>query len=378
MRITISRLASLKLTITCLTLLMALVVGCTLAQVHLGIYAAVETYIRSFFVYASLPGTPWKFPVFPGGGLVGIVLLVNLMAAQYLRLQVIWRKAGLWLIHLGLILLFVGEFATSFFAVETNMAIEEGASKNYAESFRDTELAAIDTTDPEVDRVVSIPQALFSRKKIIKHPGLPFNLAIKRYWPNASLKMGRGSEDGGGPAATQGIGAGISVIEAPVTTRDDEQNNVTALVEVLADGNSLGTWLVSSALGAPQVFLHQGRTWRLAIRMRRYYLPYTVTLKDFKHDVYPGTDIPKNFSSLVRLQDKEKGEDRDVLIYMNHPLRYRGKTFYQASFGKDDTLSVFQVVENPGWLLPYFSCVLVALGLLLHFVVQMRGSKAVR
>jgi hypothetical protein len=91
-------------------------------------------------------------------------------------------------------------------------------------------------------------------------------------------------------------------------------------------------------------------------------------LKDFKHDVYPGTDIPKNFSSLVRLRDRETGEDRDVLIYMNHPLRYRGLTFYQASFGKGDLLSIFQVVKNPVWVTPYLACFLACLGLAWHFI----------
>jgi hypothetical protein len=63
---------------------------------------------------------------------------------------------------------------------------------------------------------------------------------------------------------------------------------------------------------------------------------------------------------------------------MNQPLRYGGKAFYQASFGKNDTLSILQVVENPGWLLPYASCVLVALGLLLHFAISLRRSVARR
>jgi hypothetical protein len=79
-----------------------------------------------------------------------------------------------------------------------------------------------------------------------------------------------------------------------------------------------------------------------------------------------------NFSSLVHLKNPAKGEERDVLIYMNQPLRYGGKTFYQASFGKGDTLSVLQVVENPGWLLPYISTVLVTLGLLVHFAISLR------
>ena len=60
----------------------------------------------------------------------------------------------------------------------------------------------------------------------------------------------------------------------------------------------------------------------------------------------------------------------------NQPLRYAGKAFYQASFGKNDTLSILQVVENPGWLLPYASCLLVAGGLLLHFALGLRRSAA--
>ena len=77
-------------------------------------------------------------------------------------------------------------------------------------------------------------------------------------------------------------------------------------------------------------------------------------------------------ASLVRLDNPGTGESRDVLIYMNQPLRYDGKAFYQASFGKGDTLSVLQVVENPGWLIPYVSTVLVTLGLLVHFAISLR------
>jgi cytochrome c biogenesis protein ResB len=147
-----------------------------------------------------------------------------------------------------------------------------------------------------------------------------------------------------------------------------------AVVEPVAGGRSYGAWLVSSQLGAPQQFIHEGRTYQLAMRNRRQYLPYSMTLKKFSHDVYEGTTIPKNFSSLVHLSNPAKGESRDVLIYMNQPLRYEGKAFYQASFGKNDTLSILQVVENPGWLLPYISCVLVGLGLMIHFGISLRRA----
>jgi cytochrome c biogenesis protein ResB len=124
-------------------------------------------------------------------------------------------------------------------------------------------------------------------------------------------------------------------------------------------------------LGAPQTFVYDGKTYRLSLRSVRHYYPFTLHLKHFAHDIYPGTDIPKNFSSLLRLQDPEMGEDRDVLIYMNHPLRYDGKTFYQASFGKDDRLSVFQVVENPVAWASYVACSVVIIGLAIQFLMHL-------
>src|SRR5690606_28088332 len=95
--------------------------------------------------------------------------------------------------------------------------------------------------------------------------------------------------------------------------------------------------------------------------------PFTLHLLDFTHERYAGTDIPKDFSSRVRLVHPEAGEDREVLIYMNHPLRYGGFTFYQSGFDNDDQTTILQVVKNPSWLLPYVSCLMVTLGLIVQF-----------
>ncbi len=78
-----------------------------------------------------------------------------------------------------------------------------------------------------------------------------------------------------------------------------------------------------------------------------------------------------NFSSRLRLQRPDTGEDREVLIYMNHPLRYEGETYYQSSFDRDDQGTVLQVVRNPSWLTPYFSCVMVGIGLMLQFSIHL-------
>jgi hypothetical protein len=68
------------------------------------------------------------------------------------------------------------------------------------------------------------------------------------------------------------------------------------------------------------------------------------------------------------LTDPDRGTDREFLIKMNDPLRYAGETFYQADFDKNtEKGTVLQVVRNPGWLIPYVSCFLVTLGLVIHF-----------
>jgi len=64
-------LTSLKLTITCLALLMVLVVACTLAQARMGVYGAVNAYIRSLFRLLAPAGTMWEVPVFPGAAWSG-------------------------------------------------------------------------------------------------------------------------------------------------------------------------------------------------------------------------------------------------------------------------------------------------------------------
>ncbi|HEY6006140.1 MAG TPA: cytochrome c biogenesis protein ResB [Anaeromyxobacter sp.] len=365
-------ITSLSLTIVCLALLMVLVVACTLAQVRLGTFGAVSLYMRAWFYWMDLGA--FRIPIFPAGATVGLVLMVNLVAAQAKRLELSWGKSGIWVVHAGLILLFVGEFVTGAFQVDGRLAIEEGQTVDFVEVPRHVELAVTDVTDPASDEVFGIPETALARGGTIPlrsgNHETPLTVRVKRYHRNV-LFMNAGPTL---PAvgADQGAGVNVAMQEiAPVTT-DDRIDTSAAVVEIQAGGRTLGTWLASNAIESPQPFTYGGRRYELALRSQRQYLPYSLTLEKFRHDVYPGTDIPKNFSSLVRLRNPGTGEDRNVLIYMNQPLRYDGKAFYQASFGKNDTLSILQVVSNPGWLLPYVSTVFVTLGLLIHFGISLR------
>ena len=73
------------------------------------------------------------------------------------------------------------------------------------------------------------------------------------------------------------------------------------------------------------------------------------------------------------LDRPDTGEKRSIDIYMNAPLRYAGETYYQAGFDPDDHGTILQVVHNPSWLTPYFSCVLVGVGLVVQFCTSLFG-----
>lgn len=365
--------SSLGLTIALLGISMILIFVGTLGQVDLGTHAAQQKYFESFLIFLGPKGSNWSIPVLPGGYLVCSLLLVNLLAAHYVRFKLTWKKSGIFLAHFGIILMLAGMLLTSALSQESQMKIDEGGTSNYSESLEETELAIINTSDPSFDEVVSIPESMLLQKQSVQHPKLPFRVEIKECFPNSTLAMKKAEDKDLPQLATQGMGAQLKVQPLPMTYKPNEVNLLSAVVELVPTGGSAGTWLLSRALGRSQSFTYDGKTYELEIRPKRFYKPYSLTLLKFKHDIYPGTDIPKNFSSQIKLKDPANQTDRDVLIYMNNPLRYGGETYYQASFENNDKTTVLQVVKNPSWITPYVSCILVTVGLIVQFGMHLFG-----
>ena len=365
---------SLRLTVVLLVLSIVLVFWATLAQTHLGIWGVQERFFRTFFVLVHIPGTNIPIPAFPGGYFLGTLLLINLIASHVYRFHFTWRKAGIQMTHFGLIVLLLGELITGILQQDFQLRLQEGETKNHSESFRLNELAIIDMTDAQFDDVVAIPEETVAKGAPIQHPKLPFRVIPHGYLPNANLQM-QAQTPPGAPTvtnlSTQGIGPRLSVIPMRPTYRDNERNLPSAFVELIGAEGPIGTWLVSPMLVQPQIFEYAGRTWRLEFRFLREYKPFSLELLELRHDIYPGSDIPKNFSSRVRIQAADGSDQREALIYMNNPLRYRGFTFYQYQMDSANGFSVLQVVRNPGWIIPYIACVLLTLGLLWQFLYHL-------
>jgi len=366
-------LASLRLTVGLLSLSLVMIFVATLDQVHLGVWGVQKKYFHAFFVLAKIPGTQVQLPIFPGGYLLGIVLLVNLLTAHAYRFRFSWKKSGIWLTHVGLILLLIGEGVSGLMQRDGQLRLNVGQTSRYVESFRENELAVTDATNPQYDEVVAIPVTLLMGRDIIQNPKLPFLLRSIAYFPNAVLRTRDQMPNAPPSMATMGEGTAMVVEPAEITYKPDENNWPSSYVELTGPEGSLGIWLVSSMLEEPQTFTYQGRTWQLALRAQRQYLPFTVRLDQFTHDIYPGTEIPKNFASIIRLVSDDGRDDRAVQISMNNPLRYGGFAFYQAGYANNDRTSVLEAVRNPGWRMPYLSCLLIAAGLILQFGLSLLG-----
>src|ERR1700689_600720 len=101
---------SLRLTVVLLALSIVLVFWATLDQVHLGVWGVQQKFFHSFLVFVRLGD--FQMPVYPGGYMIGGLLLANLLSAHIYRFKLGWRKTGIWIAHAGLILLLLGELVS--------------------------------------------------------------------------------------------------------------------------------------------------------------------------------------------------------------------------------------------------------------------------
>ncbi len=300
------------------------------------------------------------------------------------------KRAGVVLLHGGIVLLMLGELVTDLTVEEAQMSIAEGATTNYVQDIRSVELAITDRSDAKEDRVVVIPQALLDAAaqsgEKLSHPDLAYDVAVREFFPNADIEP---LPPNAPNLATAEVGLTERAVELPTVSGVSKEQNVNlpaAYVELFdkKSGDSVAVLMTSALLSSPQP-VSKGSPLDVALRFKRLYKDYSVTLRDFKFDRYIGTNTPKNYSSDVTISDASQDVERDFRIFMNNPLRYRGDTLYQSGFDENtERGTILQVVSNESWMIPYVACMVVATGMLAHFGIilgrflQRRSDEATR
>ena len=123
--------------------------------------------------------------------------------------------------------------------------------------------------------------------------------------------------------------------------------------------------LAADTVGVPL----QGATLKLAFGARPVQLPFRIHLKEFQLERYPGSESPSSYASEVVLIDEDEGVERDVRIYMNNTLLYKGYKFFQSSYDRDEKGTVLSVnYDLWGTWISYLSYALLIIGFALSLI----------
>lgn len=95
-------------------------------------------------------------------------------------------------------------------------------------------------------------------------------------------------------------------------------------------------------------------------------LPFSLQLRDFILDRYPGSMSPSSYASEVTLIDPRSGLRKDYRIFMNNVLDYDKYRFFQSSYDKDEMGTVLSVNHDFwGTKVTYLGYSLLVLGFIL-------------
>lgn len=334
--------------------LMILIFIGTIAQKYMGLYDAQKMFFSSFVFY-------WNMIPFPGGYSVLGILTLN-MICKFIFLSP-WTKPklGINITHFSIIVFFIGGFITALTIKEGYIAIGEGQNNYEIADYHKRVLSLENDKDH-----IAIPfYDLMDRKSIDKN--IPFTLTIINSCRNTAIRP----RDIENPNTNRKGAAAMVDLTCAKPFIENERNiaGATYIISNAKNHDHNGIYIVFETRETYDVI--DGYTIKLDREKRP--LPFSVTLNRFQRDVYPGTNMPKNYESRVTIHDGDI--QWPAIISMNEPLRYGGYTFYQASTLIDQDgqpISVLSVVTNKGWIFPYISGVLMALGLIVHLMIRRR------
>lgn len=352
--------ASLKLTVVCLMLLTVLVIWGTVYQADHGLYQAQQKFFHSWFflVFGFIP--------FPGTVLVMFVLFFNLVNSLFFRIGFRLSNIGNIITHLGIIILLVGGFFTFYFSEESSLMLKEGETAHMSTSRSLWEVAIWERKGAEKD-VYAVDAVGMAAGDVIRLDDLGITLSVKEFYKNCAAFKGSLSEE---TRVTNASGIGM-LKEKPSALERTE--NISGGVFDITAADSRQTILLYGEDPIPSSISLDNRTFVFSLRKQKIPLPLTMTLLNFTVAYYPNSQIPKSYQSRVSIKG-EGSVEREVVISMNKPLRFADLTFFQSSYyiaPNGTQYTILAVVKNFGRLLPYFSSIIIFLGLMVHFIMML-------
>lgn len=357
---TIKKLAAPAIVFYLLPWLMLLLTLGTLAQKELGIYAAQHIFFSSWILwFGPLP--------LPGGyatlGALTFCLLVKFIFYSEWRLE----RAGTILTHLGVLVLLTGGLVTALTQTEGFLSIREGMTGKVISDYHQRVLKIRkDDTD-----LAAIPFEHLTKGKVLDVPELPFAINVEMTCANCRPAPPAKMEN------LRGLAQQMNLVSAP-SEKENEANLAGGILTVSGlPGDQDGRYVTMEEISEKPIVTVGGARYTFFMDRATTVLPFTIEMIDFEKEMHPGTNTAKSYSSSIIVH--EGGIDWPFHIRMNEPLRYKGYTFYQASFSEraEGTYSVLSVVRNQGRIFPYLASAIIFIGLSAHVLLRLGKKKRI-
>ena len=334
-----------------------LVIG-TVAQKDIGLYQAEQIYFSSWFFW-------FGFVPLPGGLSTLLIIFINLLAKFLLKSKWTWRQSGTIITHFGILLLFVGALFTALTTKEGFLLIPEGHSNDRLLDYHQKVFYLF--KDEQQIAMVPFENLENLRQQLSEH--IPFKIQPLYICKNCQFLEVNKQEI----IHRKGLAEKISLSPAPIQ-KEDEANLSGVTFRISGSQEQDGIYISTEAAPHPVIIVHDDVNYRLQLQRAETQLPFTVTLDDFVRKLHPGTQTPSHYHSDIQITDRDM--TWSTRIAMNEPLRYKGYTLFQSSYADTPKgqATILAVVKNNGWLFPYIASAIIALGLLIHLFLKIRGA----
>jgi len=369
----------------------------TLEQAEYGLVASQARYFESFFIDRIDIGSCWRalaldaywdignvvLPLYivPGGYTLMAILFVNLFCGGIVRIRKSPKTIGVIISHFAILFMIAAGAVSYHFAKEGSLNLSEGQTNDEFQSFHERvieiEKLQKDASAKRNSLVIGDDKyrdLTAGKGRTFTHESLPFDLMVTNWKRHAQPRP-----DAGGSRSDAVDGyyiQEITMLDESGAALPDEQ--LASACIVTAKDKKSGAehkGILWEFAAAPWTLTIGDDSYLISMAHRTFKLPFAIRLDQTEQEKHPGTERARRFTSKVTKLNGDHEEKR--VITMNEPVRSEGYAVFQQTFddgvrnGSGVKQSGFQIVENPADHWPLISCIIVAEGLLLHFLMML-------
>ncbi len=268
--------------------------------------------------------------------LIILFFIINLMGSIILNKTYKKKKFSIFLFHFSFLIIVMGAAVTRYISYEGTMHIREGESSNLFSSSDKYVFGTLNNENASKEfsfKANFIPGIKNDFEQKIHIDDNNYTLNLKNYIHTAKEKA------------------------TPDVLLFTVSDGSTAKDIYIQENNGRKQEATPLQLGTTNLSLTYGH--------KLIKLPFTLHLKKFQLERYPGSQSPSSYASEVVLIDDNENMEMPYRIYMNHTLKHKGFKFFQSSYDIDEKGTILSVNhDNLGTTLTYIGYLLMAIGMM--------------